>query len=71
MGAVCALRADGRTLAGSFVMQDVWLSAELCKIRNPPDPQPWWLSQSRSLERLRARNIVSRNNISRYECARQ
>src|SRR5262245_60966560 len=58
------LARGGRTLAGSFDEQDVWLRAELCKIRNPSHPQSRPYS---GITICGARNIVSRNNISRYE----
>jgi DNA-binding Lrp family transcriptional regulator len=54
----------GRTDAGSFPVQDVWLHAELCKIRNPSHPQSL---RALTITISGARNIVSRNNISRYE----
>src|SRR5689334_12107031 len=54
-----------RTLAGSLPASDLWLPGELCKIRNPQRPQPWPKS---AITFAGARNIVSRNNISRYEC---
>src|SRR5512146_225021 len=43
--------AGGRTLAGSSAVPDVWLPAELCKIRNPSRPQAGQILRSRSLER--------------------
>src|SRR5262245_35233027 len=55
---------SGRTFAGSFAEQDVWLRAELCKIRNPSHPQ---VLAVLAITISGARNIVSRNNISRYE----
>src|SRR5262245_64968083 len=58
------LARGGRTLAGSCSEQDVWLRAELCKIRNPSHPQA---QLSLLITISGARNIVSRNNISRYE----
>jgi len=38
-------------LAGSFALLDVWLSAELCKIRNPPAHRLGGQAQSRTLGR--------------------
>src|SRR5262245_66246826 len=58
------LARGGRTFAGSFAEQDVWLRAELCKIRNPSHPQ---VLAVLAITISGARNIVSRNNISRYE----
>jgi DNA-binding Lrp family transcriptional regulator len=51
-------------MAGSFAEQDVWLRAEPCKIRNPSHPQS---SAVLAITISGARNIVSRNKISRYE----
>jgi hypothetical protein len=39
--------AGGPDMPASFAPLDVWLSVELCKIRNPPGPQAWPVMQSR------------------------
>src|SRR5262245_20500500 len=44
-----------------FTVQDVWLRAELCKIRNPSHPQSGRFRQSRSNERaILFREIIFR-----------
>src|SRR5664280_232903 len=60
-------RKSPRGRIGTGYCADVWLSGELCKIRNPPDSQPWVPEAPR---RVHARNNVSRNIISLYGWSR-